>query len=79
MRLKRKQAKVKVENCKYRWDKGVLTMAIAKLKTGETIELPFEEMLTFIAQNPDLIQEQHSETPLPKRRSLMVKEAATSK
>jgi hypothetical protein len=54
-------------------------MAIAKLKTGETIELPFEEMLTFIAQNPDLIQEQHSETPLPKRRSLMVKEAATSK
>lgn len=54
-------------------------MATAELKTGETIELPFEEMLTFVAQNSELIQEQHSETPMPKRRSTMVEEAATSK
>jgi hypothetical protein len=51
---------------------GELGMAIAKLKNGETIELSFDEMLSFIAQNPDLIQEQHSETPMPKRRSLLV-------
>jgi hypothetical protein len=54
-------------------------MAIAKLKTGETIELPFEEMLTFIAQNADSIQEQHSETPMPKRRSILIEQAATSR
>lgn len=54
-------------------------MATAKLKTGETIELPFEEMLIFIAQNSELIQDQHSETPMPKRRSRMVEEVATSK
>jgi hypothetical protein len=71
--LTKKQAKVDVET------EGVIKMAIAKLKTGETVELPFEDMLTFIAQNPNLIQEQHSETPIPKRRSIMVEEAATSK
>jgi hypothetical protein len=54
-------------------------MAIAQLKTGETVELPFEEMLTFIAENPDLIQEQHSQRPMPKRRSLMSEEVATSR
>ncbi len=58
---------------------GGLRMAIAKLKNGETVELPFDEMLTFITQNADLIQEQHSETPMPKRRSILVEEAATSK
>jgi hypothetical protein len=47
-------------------------MTIAKLKTGETVELPFEKMLTFIAQNPDFIQEQHSETPMPKRHSISI-------
>lgn len=54
-------------------------MAIAKLKNGETIELPFEEMLTFIAQNPEQIQEQTSDRTMPKRRSLNVAEVATSK
>jgi hypothetical protein len=41
-------------------------MATAKLKTGETIELPFEEMLTFIVQNGDLIEKQQSQ--MPRRR-----------
>jgi hypothetical protein len=63
----------------YRLKTGELKMAITMLKTGETIELPFEEMLTFIAENPDLIQEQHSQRPMPKRRSLMSEEVATSR
>jgi hypothetical protein len=54
-------------------------MATAKLRTGEMVEMPFEEMLTFVAQNPDLIQEQHSEVPMPKRRSMMAEDAATSR
>ena len=59
--------------------KELREMAIAKLKNGETIELPFEEMLTFIAQNPEQIQEQTSDRTMPKRRSLNVAEVATSK
>jgi hypothetical protein len=53
-------------------------MATAKLKTGETIELPFEAMLNFIVQNPDSIQEKYSEVQMPKRRSQQI-EWATSK
>jgi hypothetical protein len=54
---------------------GELGMAIAKLKTGETIELPFEEMLTFIVQNGDLIEKQQSQMP---RRRLYSKAVAAS-
>lgn len=41
-------------------------MATAKLKTGETIELPFEEMQQFVAENPELIEKQPSQ--MPRRR-----------
>lgn len=41
-------------------------MAIAKLKTGETIELSFEEMQQFVAENPELIEKQPSQ--MPRRR-----------
>jgi hypothetical protein len=41
-------------------------MAIAKLKNGETIELPFEEMQRFVAENPELIEKQPSQ--LKRRR-----------
>lgn len=46
-----------------------MTMAKALLKTGETIELPFDEMVDFVVRNPDLIQEQQFEKTLPPRRS----------
>jgi hypothetical protein len=41
-------------------------MTIAKLKTGEMVELPFEEMQQFVAENPELIEKQQSQ--LPRRR-----------
>lgn len=44
-------------------------MAKALLKTGETIELPFDEMVDFVVRNPDLIQSQQFEKTLPPRRS----------
>jgi hypothetical protein len=47
-------------------------MVIAKLKTGEIVELPLNEMLVFIAEYSNLIQIQHSEIPMPKRRSLQL-------
>lgn len=43
-------------------------MASIKLKTGRTLELPFQEALEFIAKNPDLVEDQLSEIPVPKRR-----------
>ena len=46
-----------------------MTMAKALLKTGETIELPFDEMVDFVVRNPDLIQSQQFEKTLPPRRS----------
>lgn len=45
-------------------------MATAKLKSGETVDLPFEEMLEFIARNEHLIEKQSSSNPRPKRRPL---------
>jgi hypothetical protein len=33
-----------------------MAMATALLKTGETIELPFEEMLNFVIHNQQLVQ-----------------------
>ncbi|GAC1463924.1 MAG: hypothetical protein NVS2B14_06050 [Chamaesiphon sp.] len=45
-------------------------MAIAKLKSGETIELPFDEMLDFVAEHSELIEKQKSDFPLPPRRQL---------
>jgi hypothetical protein len=54
-------------------------MAIAKLKNGETLELPFEEMIDYIAQNPDAIQGQYSEVTMPKRRSHQIDAPATSR
>ncbi|MBV9387966.1 MAG: hypothetical protein JOZ78_16205 [Chroococcidiopsidaceae cyanobacterium CP_BM_ER_R8_30] len=44
-------------------------MAIAKLKTGEIIEKPLEEMLEFIVENPDTLGHLESSRPLPKRRA----------
>lgn len=49
----------------------------AILKTGETIELSFEEMVDFVTRHPELIQEQEFENPLPPRRS-QSKEAENS-
>jgi hypothetical protein len=49
-------------------------MAVAKLKTGETINLPFEEMQKFVADHPELIEKQQSELP---RRRIYSKSAAT--
>ncbi len=43
--------------------------ATALLKSGETIELPFDQMVDFVVRNCDLIQEQPIEKPLPPRRS----------
>ena len=43
-------------------------MATAKLKNGQTLELPFEEMLDFIALNPEQVEPQKSEKPMPRRR-----------
>jgi hypothetical protein len=54
-------------------------MAIAKMKTGEIVEMPFDDMLDFVAQNPDLIQEQLSDVPMPKRRSTMTEEVVTNR
>jgi len=45
-------------------------MATAKLKSGETVDLPFDEMLEFIAKNEHLIEKQSSSNPRPKRRPL---------
>lgn len=44
-------------------------MATALRKSGETIELPFDQMVDYIVRNYDLIQEQQMEKPLPPRRS----------
>lgn len=43
-------------------------MAIALLKTGETIELPIDAMIDFVIHNRELIQVQHSEKPFGSRR-----------
>lgn len=43
-------------------------MATAKLKNGKTLELPFEEMLDFVALNPGEVEPQKSEKPMPRRR-----------
>ena len=45
-------------------------MATTKLKTGEVITLPLEEMLEFIEENEHLIEKQISSNPRPKRRPL---------
>ncbi len=42
-------------------------MATAKLKTGEIIEKPLEEMLEFMVENPDALGHLESSRPLPKR------------
>lgn len=46
-----------------------MDMATALLKSGEIIELPFDQMVDFVVRNCDLIQEQPIEKPLPPRRS----------
>jgi len=46
-----------------------MAMAKALLKTGETIELLFEEMLNFLVYTSELVQAQLFEKPLPPRRS----------
>lgn len=43
--------------------------ATTLLKSGEIIELPFDQMVDFVVRNYDLIQEQPMEKPLPPRRS----------
>jgi hypothetical protein len=45
-------------------------MATTKLKTGKVITLPFDEMLTFIARNEHLIENEKSTNPRPRRRLL---------
>ena len=42
-------------------------MATVLLKNGQTLELPFEEMLVFLQENHNLVQEQVSERPRRKR------------
>lgn len=54
-----------------------MSKAKALLKTGETVELPFEEMVEYVTRHPELIQEQEFENPLPPRRS-QSKEAENS-
>ncbi len=54
-----------------------MSKAKALLKTGEIVELPFEEMVDFVTRRPELIQEQQFEAPLPPRRS-QLKEAENS-
>ncbi len=44
-------------------------MTKALLKTGKTLELSFEQMVDFVVCNPELVQEQQFEKPLPPRRS----------
>ena len=53
-------------------------MPTALLKSGETIELPFDEMVDFVVRNPDLIQEQQFEKLLPPRRSNRRKAGSSS-
>ena len=43
-------------------------MATAKLKNGQALELPFDEMLDFMVRNPELLEPQKSKEPMPKRR-----------
>ena len=45
-----------------------LVMVKALLKTGETIELPIDQMLDFLINNRELIQIQNFAKPLPPRR-----------
>lgn len=47
-------------------------MATAKLKTGETIELPFDELCQLTMQNPDSLETYQSQRPRLKRRSQKV-------
>lgn len=44
-------------------------MAIAKLKTGETLEMPNEELYDLIMEKPELLETVQSETPRQPRRS----------
>ncbi len=50
-------------------------MSTVKLKTGETIELPFAKMQQFVAEHPELIEKQQSE--FPKRRKYSQTTAAS--
>lgn len=43
-----------------------MAMATALLKTGEIIELPFEQMQQFVAEHLELIERKHSQ--MPRRR-----------
>lgn len=44
-------------------------MAIAKLKNGEMLEKPLEEMLEFMVENPNSLGHIESSKPMPKRRT----------
>jgi len=46
----------------------MVTTGKVLLKTGETIELSFEEMIDFVIRNREVIQVQHSEKPFGPRR-----------
>lgn len=49
-------------------------MTKAKLKNGQTLDLPFEEMLDFIALHSDQVEAQKSEKAMPRRRTEESKE-----
>lgn len=51
-------------------------MATAKLKNGQVLELPLEDMLDFIVVNSDQVEPQKSEKPMPRRRLEKNKESA---
>jgi hypothetical protein len=54
-------------------------MAIAKLKTGEVIEKPLDEMLEFMVENPDALGHLESSKPMPKRRTESKEQVTSNK
>jgi len=51
------------------WKRRGSKMATAKLKTGEMIEKPLEEMLEFMVDNPNALGHLEFSRPMPKRRA----------
>ena len=45
-------------------------MATTKLKDGETVTLPFEEMIRYVSENKDHIEGVEPKNPTPKRKPL---------
>ena len=43
-------------------------MATTKLKDGETVTLPFEEMIRYVSENKDHIEGVEPKNPTPKRK-----------